>query len=95
MGLAVRARLVEDHQLAQKLAVGMAERFPGSIDPGDVDTNLVRIEFDAIGLPWEEVQGRLTAASIKVNPPIRGGWRVCTHRDVDESDVERLFAAVT
>lgn len=95
VGLTERERLVEDHQLAQKLAVGMAERFPGSIDPGDVETNLVRIEFAAIGLQWEEVRDRLTNAAIKVNPPIRGGWRVCTHRDVDESDVERLFAALT
>jgi hypothetical protein len=37
----------------------------------------------------------LTKANIKVNPPIRGGWRIVTHRDVDQTDVARLFAALS
>jgi len=95
VALAQRERLIEDHQLARKLAVGMAERFPGSIDPDDVETNLVRVEFASTGLSWEEAHDRLTNAGIKVNPPVRGGWRICTHQDVDDGDVERLLAALT
>lgn len=91
IGLAERGRLVEDHQLAQKLAVGIAERFPGSIEPTDVDTNLVLVSFPALGMEWSEVARRLDEANIKVNPPIKGGWRLVTHRDVDEDDVESLF----
>ena len=94
VGLAERARLVEDHALASKLATGFAERFPGSIEPGDVDTNLVLVDFPALGLTWDEVAGRLAAANVKVNPPLKRKWRIVTHRDVDESDVERLFAAL-
>ncbi|HJQ76887.1 MAG TPA: GntG family PLP-dependent aldolase [Acidimicrobiia bacterium] len=94
VGLATRARLVEDHLLAQKLALGLAERFPGSIEPSDVETNLVRVDFSALGMDWPEVNGRLQAAGIKANPPVRGRWRMVTHRDVDEADVERLFAAL-
>jgi threonine aldolase len=94
VALAGRDRLVEDHQLAQKLAAGMAERFPGSIEPSEVETNLVRLDFGAIGLDWDEVEGRLGAANIDVNPPIKGGWRIVTHRDVDENDVDRLFDAL-
>jgi threonine aldolase len=95
VGLSQRGRLIEDHQLAQKLAAGMAERFPGSIEPDDVETNLVLVDFASMGRSWDEVRDRLTAANIKVNAPIRGGWRICTHRDVDESDVNRLFTALT
>lgn len=95
IGLAERERLVEDHQLAQKLAAGMAERFAGSIEPTEVDTNLVLVDFESLGLEWEDVADRLKKANIKVNPPIRGGWRIVTHRDVDESDVDRLFAVLT
>jgi threonine aldolase len=95
IGLAERDRLIEDHQLAQKLAAGLAERFPGSIDPSEVETNLVLIDFDSIPFEWAEVGDRLQKANIKVNAPIRGGWRVVTHRDVDESDVDRLFAALS
>lgn len=94
VGLAERARLVEDHALASKLAAGFAERFPGSIEPGDVDTNLVLVDFAGLGLTWDEVSGRLASANLKVNPPLKGNWRIVTHRDVDESDVERLFAAL-
>lgn len=94
VGLAERDRLVEDHQLAQKLAIGFAERYPDSIDPTSVDTNLVRVDFPALGMEWGQVAERLAASRIAVNPPIKGGWRVVTHRDVDEADVERLFTAL-
>jgi threonine aldolase len=95
VALAERGRLIEDHQLAQKLAIGLAERFPGSIEPSEVETNLVRVDFAAIGLVWDDVEDRLRSANIKVNPPIKGGWRIVTHRDVDESDVDRLFNALS
>ncbi len=95
IALAERARLVEDHQLAQKLAVGFAERYPASLDPANVETNLVRIDFAGLGMEWAEVADRLDKANIKANPPMKGGWRIVTHRDVDESDVDRLFAALT
>lgn len=94
IGLAERARLVEDHVLAQKLAVGFAERFPGSIESRDVETNLVLVDFASLGLTWQEVAERLRSANIKVNPPLKGRWRIVTHRDVDDSDVVRLFAAL-
>lgn len=95
VGLAERERLIEDHELAQKLALGFAERFPGSIEPTDVESNLVRVNFNALGMEWPEVANRLTKANIKVNPPINGGWRIVTHRDVDAGDVDRLFAALS
>lgn len=94
IGLADRARLAEDHVLAQKLAVGFAERFPGSIVPDEVETNLVLVDFTALGLGWDEVADRLRKANIKINPPLKGNWRIVTHRDVDDSDVDRLFHAL-
>jgi threonine aldolase len=94
IGLADRDRLEEDHVLAQKLAEGFAERFPGSIEPSAVETNLVLVDFLALGLAWDEVAARLKSAHIKVNPPLKGNWRVVTHRDVDETDVTRLLEAL-
>lgn len=95
IALKERGRLVDDHQLAQKLAVGFAERFPGSIEPSDVETNLVLVRFGEIGMEWGEVAVRLEESNIKINPPLKGGWRIVTHRDVDSADVDRLFAALT
>jgi threonine aldolase len=94
VGLADRARLVEDHVLAQKLAVGLAERFPGSLDPANVHTNLVLVDFGEIGEGWDEMENRFRSANIKVNPPVQGRWRIVTHRDVDQADVDRLLAAL-
>lgn len=94
IALADRARLIEDHQLAQKLAVGVAERYPGAIEPSEVESNLVLVDFPSIGMAWDEVATRLSDAGIKANPPIKRGWRLVTHRDVDEGDVDRLFAAL-
>jgi len=94
VGLAGRARLVQDHVLAQKLATGFAERFPGSIEPSEVETNLVLVDFTKLGMAWDEVSARLDSAGIKVNPPLSGNWRIVTHRDLDDSDVDRLFRAL-
>lgn len=94
IGLAERARLEDDHVLAQKLAAGLAERFPGSVEVGEVDTNILMVDVAALGLEWSEIEGRLRSANIKASPPIKGSWRLLTHRDVDEADVDRLLAAL-
>ncbi len=91
VGLAERERLAEDHLLGDKLAVGLAERFIGSVDPGAVETNIVNVDFDALGMAWTEVSGRLDGAGIKANGPIGPVWRLVTHRNVDDSDVARLL----
>ncbi len=94
VALAERDRLIEDHALARDLATGIVERHPGAVDVSLVETNMVRVDYELIGVDWTEMRERLTAAGIKVNPPIGGGWRIVTHRDVDGGDVERLLAVL-
>jgi len=89
-----RERLVEDHVLATALGVSLAERFPGSVDPMTVETNMVRVSFAALGMEWAEVSERLDASGIKINPPMAGWWRIVTHRDVDSADMGRLLAVL-
>ena len=96
VALAERDRLVEDHVLARLLGDGMAERFPGSVDPVSVETNMVRVDFSSMGMEWEEVKQRLDSAGIKANPPLGGfAWRLVTHRDVDAGDATRLLDALS
>ncbi|HEU5113005.1 MAG TPA: beta-eliminating lyase-related protein, partial [Acidimicrobiia bacterium] len=91
VALADRDRLSEDHVLARSLGDAIAERFPDALDASLVETNMVRVQFGALGIEWPEMKERLDGAGIKVNPPLGGGWRIVTHRDVDSSDVERLL----
>ncbi len=94
VALAGRARLIEDHALARRLGDAIAERHPGSLDASQVETNMVRLDFAALGIDWPDLKDRLDGAGIKVNPPIGGAWRIVTHRDVDATDVERLLGVL-
>ncbi len=94
VALAGRDRLIEDHALARHLGDAIADRYPGSLDGSQVETNMVRLDFAALGIDWPEMKERLDGAGIKVNPPIGGAWRIVTHRDVDASDVERLLGVL-
>ena len=94
VALAGRDRLIEDHALARHLGDAIADRYPGSLDASQVETNMVRLDFTALGIDWPEMKERLDGAGIKVNPPIGGAWRIVTHRDVDGSDVERLLGVL-
>ncbi len=94
VALSTRDRLVDDHVLAQRLAIGLADAHPGSVDPSEVDTNIVRVDFELLGLDWLVLKDKLSAEGIKVNPPMAGGWRLVTHRDVDGRDVDRLLTVL-
>jgi threonine aldolase len=94
VALAERDRLIEDHTLARRLAERMAEAFPGAVDLSVVETNMVMVDYPALGIDWVEMKSRLDGAGIKVNPPFGAAWRIVTHRDVDAADVERLLAAL-
>jgi threonine aldolase len=94
VALAGRERLIEDHVRARRLGEAFAEMFPGSLDPSLVETNMVRLDFKALRVDWEAMKHRLDDARIKVNPPFGESWRIVTHRDVDDADVERLIAAL-
>ena len=95
VALAGRDRLVEDHVLARKLGEALAHRFPDAVDPEEVETNMVRMTFDAMGMDWAEVSSRLDAAGVKANPPVGRSWRLVTHRDVEAADVDRLVGALS
>lgn len=94
VALAERARLIEDHFLARRVGDAIAELFPGAVDPGLVETNMVRVHFPSLAMEWTELKGRLDGAGVKVNPPLGDGWRIVTHRDVDHEDAERLLSTL-
>jgi len=95
VALESRDRLIDDHQLAMYIASGIADHAPGAVDIAATETNIVNVTIDHLGRPWSEIDSRLQAARIKVNPPASWGvWRIVTHRDVDRADVDALLRAI-
>jgi len=83
-------RLADDHARAQRLAAAAAGRWPGSVDPALVETNIVRVE-----LPDPAAALRhLAAASVLAVPGSATSIRFVTHADVDDADIDRALDAI-
>jgi threonine aldolase len=76
-------RLHEDHARARRLAEGVDELLPGSIDLELVETNMVYVDTEAAGLPALEVLARLEDLGVGATYVARK-VRLVTHVDVDD-----------
>jgi threonine aldolase len=83
-------RLADDHRRARQLADAVAARWPGSIDPSEVHTNIVR--FPAADP--RAVLRHLAAEGVLAVPGSAAVVRLVTHADVDDDDVARVCAAI-
>lgn len=84
-------RLAEDHANARRLADGFAEALPGSVDPADVETNMV---FASVGdRDVQAVVGAMAGDGVRVAAVSGRRLRAVTHRDVDADGIERAIAA--
>ncbi|HEV8623783.1 MAG TPA: GntG family PLP-dependent aldolase [Acidimicrobiia bacterium] len=84
-------RLAEDHTRARRLAEALADRFPGSVDPDRVQTNIVCAA--SASLPASFLDD-LAADGIRAGTIDQATVRLVTHKDVDDADVERALAAI-
>lgn len=84
-------RLAEDHARAQRLAVAVAERWPGcGLNPSLVRTNICVFRHpDPAGLT-----DHLARAGIRAGTVAPGLIRLVTHHDVDDAGVERALRAL-
>ena len=83
-------RLAEDHARARRLAEAAAARWPGSIAPDDVHTNIVRI---AVPDPPALLR-HLADQGVLAVPGSATVVRLVTHADVDDDDLDRAIAAI-
>ena len=84
-------RLADDHARARRLADALAERFPGSVDPEAVQTNIVCAPADR--LP-DKIVERLADQGVRCGPIDARTVRFVTHKDVDDDGIERTIAAL-
>jgi threonine aldolase len=85
-------RLHEDHARARRLAEGLAEDLPGSVDLDRVETNMVLVDTEPMGLEPLEAIDRLKEMSVGctlVPPKVR----MVTHLDISDADIETALAA--
>jgi threonine aldolase len=89
-----RDRIGEDHDVARKLAEGLAERFPASVELASVETNMVVVDGGALPFAVDDLVDRLADRGVIISTLGPRMIRLVTHRDVDESDVGRLLGVV-
>lgn len=83
-------RLADDHARARHLAEAAAARWPGSVVPTDVHTNIVLVEHPDPG----GLLAHLAAADVLAVPASATAVRFVTHADVDDADIERVVASL-
>jgi len=85
-------RLAEDHARARRLADALARRFPGSVDPERVATNIVCAAADALPASFLD---DLATQGVRAGTIDQATVRLVTHKDVDDADLDRAVAAIT
>ncbi len=81
-----RERLAEDHARARRLAEALAEFAPAAIDLGQVETNMVFVHTEAVGIEPLDAIDRLAALGVGA-VPVPGAVRMVTHVDVDDDGI--------
>ncbi|HKN41030.1 MAG TPA: beta-eliminating lyase-related protein, partial [Acidimicrobiia bacterium] len=84
-------RLAEDHARARRLAEALAERFPGSVDPARVVTNIVWAAAPALPASFLDDLADEGVRAGTIDPMT---VRLVTHKDVDDADLDRALAAI-
>jgi threonine aldolase len=87
-------RLADDHANARRLAQGLATIEGISVNPNEVDTNMVFFDVAGLGTSAAAFAGRmLSEYGIRVGPMGPTLIRAVTHLDVDTSAVDEAIAA--
>jgi threonine aldolase len=85
-------RLADDHARARRLAEALADRFPGSVDPNRVQTNIVCASAGALPPSFLD---DLAADGVRAGTIDQMTVRLVTHKDVDDADLGRALTAIT
>jgi threonine aldolase len=85
-------RLHEDHARARRLAEALVEDLPGSVELDRVETNMVLVDTEPMGLEPLEAIDRLKEMGVGctlVPPKVR----MVTHVDISDADIDTALAA--
>lgn len=86
-------RLEEDHRHAKYLAQGLSELRGVSLDPDQVETNIIIMAVAGSGLTTHQVAGVMKELGVLVHAFSKNGIRLVTHIDVSQGDIEKALDA--
>lgn len=87
-------RLSEDHDTARRLAQKLS-KVPGiRIDMEQVQTNMVLLHLDELGMQADEMSKKLLSRGVKVSSRPPYVVRMVTHRHIGPDEVEQVVAIV-
>ena len=84
-------RLVDDHENARILAHGIADALPGSVDPAEIETNMVFVDLP--GLDVDAIVRSMWDEGVRVAALGPTRVRAVTSKEVDRSGIDRAVAA--
>jgi threonine aldolase len=84
-------RLADDHARARTLAEHLADRFPGSVEPSAVETNIVCARADMLPV---SLLDRLAVHEVLAGSIDPHTVRFVLHKDVDDDALDRACAAL-
>jgi threonine aldolase len=87
-------RLAEDHELAAKLAAGLAEVAGIDVDPSSVATNIVLFRVTAEGLPGDAFLHAARQRGLALAEFGHGRIRAVTHRGLSSADISAAVGIV-
>ncbi|MBC8464030.1 MAG: low-specificity L-threonine aldolase [Deltaproteobacteria bacterium] len=88
-------RLVEDHENAKMLSLGLSEIKGLGVDPEKVFTNIVYMDITRDGLTELELSGRLESGGVRFIPVGPKRLRAVTHYHITKADVEKALKIVS
>ena len=86
-------RLKEDHQNAKRLAVGLKEFGGVSIDPEQVETNIILFRMEGNGMTASQVTEAMKKEGVLIHPVGKTQIRLVTHLDVTSKEIEIALKA--
>jgi len=85
-------RLAHDHARADRLVNGLTEIDGITVEKPIVSTNIVKVDFAALGWTSEKLVSEWKSKGILCNSRPKYGARLVTHRHIDDDDVDYLLA---
>jgi threonine aldolase len=87
-------RLADDHENAKFLARGLAEIRGVTLNPSEVETNIVILDVSKSGRTSKEISDQLLAQGLRVSLVGAASLRAVTHLDISRKDVEEALRIV-